>query len=67
MGSIRPFVKSPLARSPLPRSVLAAVCVHCARSLDPQGSTGKKANGGARHLCPEMVLSREPASPPPYN
>jgi hypothetical protein len=67
MGSIRPFVKSPLARSPLPRPVHASFCVHCARNLDLQSNTVQPANGNASHLCAEKLLSWEPASPLPYS
>jgi hypothetical protein len=71
MQIIRHYVNGPLAGNLAGnlaqqpgREVL---CVHCAHSLGMQGSAAQQAKKEANHQCAEKLLSRQPASPPPYN
>lgn len=42
-------------------------CVHCSHSLGAMRNAAQRRKTEARHLCPEKLLSRQPAAPPPYN
>jgi dsRNA-specific ribonuclease len=67
MEIIRHYVKGPLAGHPAHPHGREVFCVHCAHSLGMQGSAVQQTKKEAGHLCAEKLLSREPASPPPYN
>lgn len=43
------------------------ICVHCFHSLGAMRNAAQRRKTEARHLCPEKLLSRRPAAPPPYN
>jgi hypothetical protein len=44
-----------------------AFCVHCFRNLGAMRSVAQRVKTEAKHICPEKLLSWQPAAPPPYN
>jgi hypothetical protein len=50
-----------------PRLSVDAYCVHCFHNLGAMRSDAQRVKTVANHLCPEKLLSMQPAAPPPYN
>lgn len=42
-------------------------CVHCFRTLGTESSKTPREMLLAKHRCPESLLAKQPAAPPPYN
>lgn len=55
------------ARNAAQKPKLAVFCIHCSRSLGVMRSAVERARAEARHICPEKLLARQPAAPPPFN
>lgn len=67
MHVIRNHAIGPMAGNLAHPRGLEVFCMHCAHSLGLKGSAAQQALKQAGHVCVEKLVSREPASPPPYN
>lgn len=67
MGSYPYFFKTPPAQDLAPQFSPEIFCLYCFRSLGTLLSASERAMREAKHTCPEKLLARQPASPPPFN